>query len=146
MVVPPAVQREVNGLAGKRAGYGMARTLLGIDPCHPDLKAYRLSGPLEPVVCGTHLQRGYRLAFTTQPAQTPDEDDRLRVVILYVGKREAGHRSAADVWDVLHDLFNVENPPSGHDKPPCCEEGLPMLPEGDLDSFVTALRRLQRRR
>lgn len=146
VLVPPPVQAEINALAGKRAGYGNARRLLGTDPCHPDLKAYRLSGPLAPVVCGAHLKQGYRLAFTTQSPLVPDEDDRTLVVVLYVGKREPGHRTKNDVWDVLHDLFHVENPPSGHDKPPCCDTAMPQIDDNDLDAFLTALRRLQRGR
>ncbi len=48
--------------------------------------AYRLSGSLEPKVCGVHLRRGYRLAFTMQP---PEEEGGLaRVVVRYVGKRD----------------------------------------------------------
>ena len=127
VLVPPPVQRQINALAGKRAGYQNVRTLLGIDPCHPDLKAYRLSGPLAPVVCGLHLKRGYRLAFTTQPPLTPKQDARIQVVVLYAGRREPGHRTNSDVWDVLHDLFAVDNPPAGHDKPPCCHGHLPAI-------------------
>ena len=146
VVVPPAVQRGVEGLAGKRAGYANVRRLLGADPCHGDLRAYRLSGPLAPVVCGVRLRKGYRLAFTTQPPLAPADDNRTRVIVLYVGKREAGHRSGEDVWDVLHDLFGVDNPPSGHLKPPCCEKDVPEIGQTDLDAFLRALRRLQRGR
>jgi hypothetical protein len=127
VLVPPPVQRQVEALSGKKAGYQNVRKLLGINPCHTDLKAYRLSGPLAPVVCGLHLKRGYRLAFTTQPPLTPNEDPRTQIVVLYVGKREPGHRTQTDVWDVLHDLFDVENPPAGHDKPACCQSGLPAV-------------------
>jgi hypothetical protein len=140
------VQREVEALAGRSAGYANVRRQLGHNPCDDDLNAYRLSGPLAPVVCGVRLKRGYRLAFTTQPPPPPAEDDRTRVVILYVGKREAGHRRDDDVWDVLHDLFGIDNPLSGHRKPPCCEEGLPEIGNADLDAFLKALRRLQRGR
>jgi hypothetical protein len=124
VVVPRAVHREIEGLAGKRAGYRTARKLPGADPCHEDLRAYRLSGPLAPIVCGVRLKRGYRLAFTTQP----------------------GHRVAGDVWDLLHDLFGVDNPPSGHQKPPCCEDRLPAISAKDLDTFLASLRRVQRGR
>jgi hypothetical protein len=117
VLVPPPVQAEID----ERAGYGDARRLLGADPCHPVLAAYRLSGPLEPIVCGVRLKRGYRLSFTTQPPLAPSEDGRVVVVVLYVGKREPGHRTDDDVWDILHELFGVPNPPAGHEKPPCCE-------------------------
>jgi len=132
-------------LAGKQAGYADARRLLGIDPCSAELGAYRLSGPLAPIVCGVHLKRGYRLAFTTQQPFTLADDDRLRVVILYVGKREPGRR-ASDVWQLLHELFAVDNPPTGHQKPPCCAEDLPDIDQDQLDDFIVNLRRLQRRR
>jgi hypothetical protein len=49
---------------------------LGRDPCAPELTAYRLSGPLEPIVCGVHLDRGFRLAFTMQPADESGDHDR----------------------------------------------------------------------
>jgi hypothetical protein len=146
VMVPPPVQVEIEKLAGRRAGYGEARRLLGQDPCQPALKAYRLSGPLEPVVCGVRLKRGYRLAFTTQPPLVPRDDPRARVVVLYVGRREPGHRGDGDMWDLLHDLFGVENPPAGHHKPPCCEDALPAIEDDQLDAFVATLRRVQRAR
>jgi hypothetical protein len=66
-------------------------------------------------------------------------------VILYVGKREPDRR-ASDVWELLHELFAVDNPPSGHQKPPCCEDDLPDIDHDRLDEFIMHLRRLQRRR
>ncbi len=136
VLVPPPVQRQIEALAGKRTGYQHVRTLLGVDPCRTELKAYRLSGPLTPIVCGLHLKRGYRLAFTTQPPLMPREDPRTQVVVLYVGKREPGHRTQTDVWDVLHDLFEVANPPSSHDKPPCCQGNLPAVDPEVLSTFL----------
>lgn len=144
--MPPAVHREIESLAGKSAGYANARRLLGADPCQGELGAYRLSGPLAPVVCGARLKNGYRLAFTTQPPMVPADDGRTRVVVLYVGKREAGHRTQSDVWDVIHDLFGVDNPPSGHHKPPCCASDVPAIGDKELESFLMALRQLQRGR
>lgn len=146
VLVPPPVQRQVEALAGKRAGYQTVRRLLGADPCQADLKAYRISGPLAPIVCGLHLKRGYRLAFTTQSPLTPKDDSRTQVIVLYVGKRESGHRTQTDVWDILHDLFDVKNPPSRHDKPPCCQEHLPAIDADSLSAFLKALRRVQRGR
>jgi hypothetical protein len=113
------------------------------DPCAPALGAYRLSGPLEPIVCGVHLKRGYRLAFTIQPPETNGEPN--RVVILYAGQREPRHQDA-DVWTVLHDLFGVEDPPSQHDRPPCCESGQPEIGEDELDAFLDELQRMTRGR
>jgi hypothetical protein len=68
VVTPVPVRKLIDGLAGKRAGYRRVHDQLGRDPCAPELRAYRLSGPLEPIVCGVHLDRGFRLAFTMQPA------------------------------------------------------------------------------
>lgn len=83
-------------------------------------RSYRLSGPLEPVVCGLHLRNGWGLAFTMQPPQRPNT--RGRVVILFVGKREP-RRRASDAWTIPHDLFDVDNPPVGHRKPRFLREG-----------------------
>jgi hypothetical protein len=66
--------------------------------------------------------------------------------VLYVGKREPGHRTKGDVWDVLHDLFAVKNPPAGHRKPPCCQQALPTINDDELAAFLTTLRRVQRGR
>lgn len=144
IVAPAAVQALIDSLAGKRAGLQRRLELLARDPCASELSAYRLSGPLEPVVCGVHLDRGYRVAFTMQPPLARGE--RERVVLLYVGRREPGHRATGDVWDVLHDLFEVENPPAGHRKPPCCAASRPQIDHDDLTAFLRQLRRFQRKR
>ncbi len=97
-------------------------------------------------MCGLHLRNGWRLAFTMQPPERPS--GRRRVVILFVGKREPRQR-ASDAWTILHELFGVENPPEGHHKPPCCEVGMPELPNRELDAFlreVSSLPRGRRRR
>lgn len=139
----PSVQREIEALAGKGAGYADARRRLGGDPCDPTLGAYRLSGPLAPIVCGLHLRRGYRVAFTMQPADDPDA--RTQVVILYVGKRQPRQRDG-DIWELVHDLFAVENPPADHRKPPCCDGTEPRIDSEELAAFLRALRRMQRGR
>jgi hypothetical protein len=144
LVQPDELDPQIAVLAGRRAGLQRRLRILERDPCDPELQAYRLSGPLEPIVCGLHLDRGYRLAFTTTLALTTD--DRPRVVLLYVGKREPGHRSRGDVWDALHDIFGVENPPAGHDKPLCCDDGDPVIDQDALDEFLRNLRRFNRRR
>lgn len=143
VVVPREVRKLIDDLAGKGAGYRAVHDQLSRDPCAPELGAYRLSGPLEPIVCGVHLKRDYRLAFTIQPPQTDGGPN--SVVILYVGQREPLHRNI-DVWTVLHDLFGVENPPSRHDRPSCCAPGLPEISQDELDAFLDELQRMTRGR
>lgn len=137
-----AVRPFIEALEGKRAGYRDAYERLERDPCSDDLGAYRLSGPLEPIVCGVHLKRGYRLAFTMQPPEKKGGQE--RVVILYVGKREPRH-GETDIWNVLHDLFGASNPPDNHLKPKCCETDLPEISDADLDEFLKAARALTRK-
>ena len=75
------------------------------------------------------------------------EGSELRtVVVLYVGDRDLEGARSGDIWTVLHDLFGVENPPSDHHKPPCCEDGFPQIDDSVLDNFMDNLRRLQRGR
>jgi hypothetical protein len=103
--------------------------------------AYRLTGDLQPKVCGAHLKRDYRLAFTMRP---PDREDIEGIVdILFVGRRDTRDRTR-DVWQIVHDLFGVENPPADHVRPPCCDSGLPVLDEQELADFMAALRKLLR--
>jgi hypothetical protein len=135
------VRPVIEDLQGKGAGYREAYEKLQRDPCSDELGAYRLSGPLEPIVCGVHLKRGYRLAFTMQPPEK--EAGPQRVVVLYVGLREPRHRET-DVWTILHDLFDVENPPENHLKPPCCQEDAPDIDHAALDEFLKQLRALRR--
>jgi hypothetical protein len=141
VITPRAVRPFIEALEGKRAGYRDVYEKLERDPCSHDLSAYRLSGPLEPIVCGIQLKRGYRLAFTMQPPEKKGGPE--RVVILYVGKREPRH-GETDIWNVLHDLFAVSNPPDSHLKPKCCESDLPQISDADLDEFLKAARALTR--
>ena len=142
VITPREVRPFIDALSGKRAGYGDVYQKLERDPCSDDLGAYRLSGPLEPVVCGVHLKRGYRLAFTMQPPEK--KGGQKRVVILYVGKSEPRH-GETDIWNVLHDLFGVSNPPDNHLKPKCCETDLPEIGDEELDAFLKAARALARK-
>jgi hypothetical protein len=48
------------------------------------------------------------------------------------GTRDTRDRSR-DVWRVVHDLFDAENPSSEHLRPPCCEHELPVLDQSELD-------------
>jgi hypothetical protein len=144
------VRPLIDALAGKRAGYADVYAQLQRDPCaeHTTREgkrpfAYRLSGPLEPRVCGVHLRNGYRLAFSMQRAV--DKDHEGRVIILYIGKRDTRDRSR-DVWRIVHDLFKAESPSADHLRPSCCERGLPALDQGELDEFMLRLRHLLRGR
>lgn len=157
VVVRRELRPVIDGLAGKRTGYGEAYAQLQRDPCveypttakgNPTTKekrpfAYRLSGPLGPKVCGVRLKRGYRLAFTMRAST--DKNYQGRVDVLYVGERDTRDR-AGDVWQIVHDLFGVENPPADHLRPPCCESGLPNIDEQELNELMDALRKLLRRR
>jgi hypothetical protein len=69
----------------------------------------------------------------------------LEIHVAPVGKRDT-RRRCGDVWEVLHDLFGVENPPDEHDRPPCCEDSTPSISEAELDDFLRRLRRVQRKR
>jgi hypothetical protein len=154
VVVRRELRPVIDALAGKRTGYGDAYAQLQRDPCveYPTAKkssttegkrpfAYRLSGPLAPKVCGVRLKRGYRVAFTMGPSD--DKKYQGSVHVLYVGERDTRDRTG-DVWQILHDLFGVENPLADHDRPPCCDSDLPVLDEQELDDFMAALRKLLR--
>ncbi len=140
--VAPAVQRIIDDLRGKQLGLGHTLRELARDPCSAELDARRLSGPLAPIVCGIHLSQGYRLAFTVQPTTRAHD---ARIVVLYVGKRDTRRRSR-DIWEIVHDLFEVDNPPSEHERPLCCADGLPDIGDAELDDFMVRLRRLLRGR
>jgi len=150
--VPREVLIEVAKLAGKQTGLGETSRQLALDPCNLGApnnlskpKAYRLSGPLQPVVCGTHLRRGYRLAFTVR--DNPDAPGGKQIVVLYVGKKnDPGYEGDNDMWDLVHNLFGVENPEDGHLKPPCCGKDWPNIDDDALDDFLERLRALQRGR
>jgi hypothetical protein len=147
VIVRREVRPLIDALKGQRVGYGEAERQLEADPCltwltpEGDVRAfaYRLSGPLQPKVCGVKLKRGYRLAFTMRPG---DREAHEGIVdILFVGKRDTRHR-AHDVWTIVHDLFGVENPAEDHLRPPCCADEHPVIDEAELAQFLTALRRL----
>jgi hypothetical protein len=152
VVARRAVRPLIDDLKGERAGYAAAYEQLARDPCaiYPggsdgDARpfAYRLSGPLERKVCGVHLRNGYRLAFTMTASDDPQYVGVVEV--LYVGTRDTRDRSR-DVWDIVHDLFEVQNPRAGHLRPPCCEGQLPDMEESEIQEFMDRLRRFVGRR
>jgi hypothetical protein len=152
VVARRAVRPLIDELKGKRAGYAAAYEQLTRDPCavfpgaiDGDARpvAYRLSGPLAGRVCGVHLKNGYRLAFT----MTASDDPRYVgvVEVLYVGTRDTRDRSR-DIWDIVHDLFEVDNPTTAHLRPPCCEGQLPDMEESEIQEFMDRMRRFIRGR
>jgi hypothetical protein len=72
-----------------------------------------------------------------------DAAARPRLVVLYVGLRDHDGTRSGDVWEILHDLFDVANPPADRDKPPCCEDNQPAIDDEQPDAFVS-VRELQR--
>jgi hypothetical protein len=146
VVVRRELRSLIDGLKGKGAGYRQLERELERDPCQvfawPDRRprplAYRLTGDLQPKVCGAHLKRDYRLAFTMRP---PDREGIEGIVeILFVGRRDT-RRRANDTWTIIHDLFGVENPSSDHQRPPCCDDGHPEMPEDEIREFMRRLSR-----
>jgi hypothetical protein len=109
VVVRREVRPLIDGLAGKGVGYAAAYEQLRRDPCASIRTAdggrrpwaHRLSGGLATKVCGTHLKRGYRLAFTLNPSRDARTDGIVEV--LYVGPRDTRDRTR-DVWTIVHDL------------------------------------------
>jgi hypothetical protein len=140
---PRPVRQLIDELAGKGAGYRTVYEQLRRDLCAPIPVRIGSQGPLEPIVCGVHLKRGFRLAFTIQPPEA--RDGSTRVVILYADQREPHHRQS-DIWTVVHDLFGVENPPEDHHRRPCCDGGLPRISQDELEAFLDELQRLTRGR
>lgn len=144
------VRRELgpllDAIRGKKAGFAEFVKSLEQDPCQefssPDggtrPLAYRLTGELQPKVCGAHLKGPYRVAFSMRP---PDHEDIDGIVdVLYIGERDTRNR-ARDVWTIVHDLFGVENPPAGHERPSCCEGGRPEISVEELHEFMRRLRK-----
>ncbi len=150
VVVSRELRPLVDSLKGKATGYSAAYRQLEQNPCAEFASdadtarsfAYRLSGPLASTVCGVRLKRGYRLAFTLRPPEASDFDG--IVIILYVGLRDTRDRSR-DIWTIVHDLFGVSNPPSGHLRPPCCGDGLAEIDDHEMAQFMTRLQTILRR-
>ena len=146
--VHPEVRPLIDALKGNKSGYSDAYKQLVSNPCAElptkDGKsrpfAYRLSGPLQERVCGLHLKRGYRLAFTMHDPETEEHEGIVEV--LYAGTRDTRKR-AKDAWTIVHHICDEENPPSGHLKPPCCQSGRPDMDEDKLGEVMDRLRRLR---
>lgn len=67
--------------------------MLAADPCDPRLGAYRLSGPLEANRLPPAPADGVPTCVSTPPS-IAEEDTRTPVVVLIIGERQPGHRSA----------------------------------------------------
>ena len=104
-----------------------ATTALADGPCLAH--AYRLSGPLQDWLCGVHLHRDWRLAFTA------DTNDKV-VLVVFIDRYRAKGFGLSDPWDHLHALCGLINLQRDHKKPECREGGeLGLLPDVYLDSL-----------
>ena len=76
-------------MQGKGAGLREAVAKLEHDPCAT--AAYKLVGPLRDRVCGLHMRRDYRLAFSFV-ADAKDEQGKGRevVAVLAIGAKTSG--------------------------------------------------------
>jgi hypothetical protein len=142
--VPREVQRlAAQTLRGKRIGLAKALARLADDPCHPS--HYRIEGVLHPKVCGLHLARGWRLAFSFL-----DEDPNGHhgtVAVLFIGEKEpARPRRTAPMWQLVHELFGERHAEGGGQHEPCCAEGQPRVSEREVIELMERLRRLSQRR
>jgi hypothetical protein len=149
VVVRDELRHLVDDANRHKTAYPAAYAQLQRDPClifHGKGRpfAYRLTGPLGDMVCGVKLKNRYRLAFAMRQADD-DEHDGI-VDVLYVGPRHTRDRAQRDVWQIVHELFGVANPPTGHLKRPCCESGLPDIDTQELDEFMASLRKFLRPR
>lgn len=139
VLVLPHVASAIKQLTGRAAGYGSRYRQLEIDPCAPEVGAYRLSGPLDDIVCGVHLNGNWRLAFTFGPDELGTKGLPV-VTVLYIGQHNRKSRQQ-DIWNELHELFGVENPPEDHLKPDCCDDGLPVIALDDYTDIRSQSKR-----
>lgn len=153
VLVRREVRPAIDALKGKKTGYAETYAQLERNPClvHPPPPgedegrpfAYRVAGPLGKKVCGTHLRRDHRLAFSMQDPDRKGIEG--TVIVLYAGVRDARDRSK-DTLAIVHDLFGVESPAEDHLRPPCCQDGRPAIDEDKLEEFMNRLRRFLRGR
>ena len=119
----------------ERRYFDEIRAELADDTCRSaNQRFYLLAGPLSGSVCAGHMRDQWRIAYTFEHSAG---DDPTLVVILYLDR----YTSDSDPWDDLHELFELESPESGHDKPPCCEEPFQPLDPDLLDVFEGRVRR-----
>lgn len=148
VVIRRSLEPVLDSLKGKKAGWGETYRKLQEDPCqvYPTQNgerpfAYRLTGELQPRVCGAPMKNGYRVAFTMRPSDRPGIEGIVEVLL--IGTRNTRDRSL-DFWDILHALFNVQNPKTDHLRPPCCDQDRPEMDEQEIGEFMRNLRRLSR--
>ena len=147
VIVRDELRHLIDDAERHKTAYPAAYEQLRRDPClifdgSARPFACRLTGPLGDKVCGVKLKNKYRLAFTMRPAEDAGHDG--IVDVLYVGPRETRNRTHRDIWEIVHDLFGVANPPAGHLKDPCCKSGLPDIDPDELDEFMARLRKFLR--
>lgn len=137
-MTPPPVQRLVDELAGKGAGFQRAKTALERDPCAT--AAYKPVGPLRDRVCALHLARDYRLVF----AFSEKEPDVL--VLIAVGQHSDKAKAMPQALELAHEILGEEMPAGSADRVPCCDGDAPSVSEDEVGEAMERLRRIQRGR
>jgi hypothetical protein len=133
-------------LQGKRAGLREALAKLEHDPCATD--AYKLVGPLRDRVCGLHMRRDYRLAFSFV-ADAEDEQGKGRkvVAVLAIDAKTSGpHGGQPAAFELVHEIFDEPFTAGTLKREPCCTQQRPQISQVELEDAMALLRRLSRRR
>jgi hypothetical protein len=135
----------IAGLQGKGAGLREAVAKLEHDPCATD--AYKLVGPLRDRVCGLHMRRDYRLAFSFVTDVVDDEGKGLEIVaVLAIGAKSSGPRGKPPAaFELVHEIFGEPFSSGTLKREPCCAGGRPQIAEAELEDAMALLRRLSRR-
>jgi len=133
-------------LQGKRAGLREALAKLEHDPCATD--AYKLVGPLRDRVCGLHMRRDYRLAFSfVADAEGKQGKSREVVAVLAIGAKTSGpHGSPPAAFELVHEIFGEPFSTGTLKREPCCAQQRPQISQTELEDAMALLRRLSRRR
>lgn len=131
---------------GRGAGLREAVAKLEQDPCATD--AYKLVGPLRDRVCGLHMRRDYRLAFSFV-TDAEDEQGRGRevVAIVAIGAKTSGPGGRPPgAFELVHEIFGEPFSSGTMKREPCCAQDRPQIAEAELENAMARLRRLSRRR
>jgi hypothetical protein len=144
--ISPSLEPLIAGLQGKGAGLREAVAKLEHDPCATD--AYKLVGPLRDRVCGLHMRRDYRLAFSFV-ADAEDDEGKGRdvVAVLAIGAKTSGPGARPPAaFELVHEIFGEPFSSGTLKREPCCADGRPQIAEVELEDAMDLLRRLSRRR